>query len=496
MTVFDYFFHSSKDLKKDFVLGPTEQISYSQLYEKGLKLAQYLKKEFGENNNIILISQNSVFFLIAYLGIMKSGNACVPLNPVIEQENLDFIIKATECKTFFVPQGTREKYSLPNTAVINESELDNLINSITKTDEFLNEKFDENRLAQILFTSGSTGVPKGVMLSHKNLRANTDSIVEYLKLTSDDIIEIVLPFYYCYGLSLLHTHLKVGGSVVLNNNFIFLGSVLNDLNKYKCTGFSGVPSHYQILLRKSKSFKNSEFPSLRYFTQAGGKLHNVFIQEFIEAFPQKNFFVMYGQTEATARLSFLPPELLLTKLGSIGKGIPNVTLDVYNKDDQPVKDGEAGEIVAKGDNIMLGYLNDPEGNKLTLRNGWLHTGDIAKKDEDGYIYLVAREKEILKVGGKRISPKEIEEVIVSIPEVVDCTIEGIYDKILSEAIKATIVLTDSTDEDKAKEKILSTCRNKLVLYKIPQIIEFKKKLDVNQAGKKVASVSLSSIKAK
>jgi acyl-CoA synthetase (AMP-forming)/AMP-acid ligase II len=144
---------------------------------------------------------------------------------------------------------------------------------------------------------------------------------------------------------------------------------------------------------------------------------------------------------------------------------------------------------------MSGYLNDPEGNNMTLRNGWLRTGDIAKKDEDGYIYLVAREKEIIKVGGKRISPKEIEEVIVSIPEVVDCTIQGVYDEVLSEAIKATIVLTDNTDEVKAKEKILSTCRNKLVLYKVPQIIEFRKKLDVNQAGKKVAGVSLSSIKS-
>ena len=491
MNVFDYFFLYSRDLNKDFVLGPSEQISYPQLYEKGLKLAQYLKNEIGENNNIILISQNSVFFLIAYLGIMKSGNVCVPLNPVIEQENLDFIIKAIECKTIFSPQRTQEKYLLPNVLIFNETDLESLISSITKTSDSLNEKFDENRLAQILFTSGSTGLPKGVMLSHKNLIANTNSIVEYLKLTADDIIEIVLPFYYCYGLSLLHTHLKVGGSVVLNNNFIFLGSVLNDLEKYKCTGFSGVPSHYQILLRKSKSFKNSEFPSLRYFTQAGGKLHNVFIQELIEAFPQKKFFVMYGQTEATARLSYLPPELVLTKLGSIGKGIPNVTLDVFNKNNQPVNDDEIGEIVAKGDNIMLGYLNDPESSKLTLRNGWLHTGDIAKKDEDGYIYLVAREKEIIKVGGKRISPKEIEEVIVSIPEVVDCTIEGVYDEILSEAIKATVVLTDKTDETKAKEKILSTCRSKLVLYKIPQIIEFKKKLEVNQAGKKVASVLLS-----
>jgi acyl-CoA synthetase (AMP-forming)/AMP-acid ligase II len=495
MNVFDYFFHQSKELNKDFVLGPSERISFNHLYEKAVKLAQYLNIEVGENENIILMSQNSVYFLIAYLGIMKSGNVCVPLNPLIEQENFDYIIKTTDCKYFFIPQKTSEKYSFSNATMIDEVRLDSILNSTSLTNEPVSGKFDDNRLAQILFTSGSTGLPKGVMLSHRNLISNTESIVEYLKLTSNDIIEVVLPFYYCYGLSLLHTHLRAGGSVVLNNNFVFLGSVLDDIDKYKCTGFAGVPSHYQILLRKSKSFKKSEFPSLRYFTQAGGKLHNVFIQELIEAFPQKKFFVMYGQTEATARLSYLPPEMLSNKLGSIGKGIPNVILDVFNKNDQQVEVGEVGEIVAKGDNVMLGYLNDPESNKRTIRNGWLHTGDMAKKDEDGYIYLVAREKEIIKVGGKRISPKEIEEVIVSIPEVVDCTIEGVYDEILSEAIKAIIVLTDKTDEEKAKEKILATCRNKLVLYKIPSIIEFKKKLDVNLAGKKVAKVPLPSIKS-
>ena len=490
MNIFNYFFSYSKDLKKDFVLGPAEQISYSELYEKGLKLANYLNKEIGENQNIILIGQNSVFFLIAYLGIMKSGNVCVPLNPVIEQENLDFILNTTRSKIVFTPPQNTANYSFSDINIIEKINLEEILKNPVQNENNLTDDFDENRLAQILFTSGSTGLPKGVMLSHKNIFSNTDSIIEYLKLTSDDIIEIVLPFYYCYGLSLLHTHLKVGGSVVLNNSFVFLGSIFNDLEKYKCTGFAGVPSHFQILLRKSKSFTDREFPELRYFTQAGGKLHNVFIKELVDAFPDKQCFVMYGQTEATARLSYLPPELILKKLGSIGKGIPNVTLEVFNKNDDPVKVGEVGEIVAKGDNIMSGYFKDPDNNKLTIKNGWLYTGDMAKKDEDGYIYLVARKKEIIKVGGKRISPKEIEEVIVSIPEVVDCTIEGVFDLVLAEAIKATIVLSDNMDQEKGKEIILSTCRSKLAMFKVPQIIEFKKRLAVNQSGKKVASSSL------
>ncbi len=494
MNIFDYLFSASKNLNKDFLLGSAEQISFSQIFEKGLKLANYLNKEIGENQNIILISQNSVFFLIAYLGIMKSGNICVPLNPVIEQENLDFILNTTKSKYVFAPKRIRAKYSFSDAEIFEEINLNDILDRPVQEESNLTDNFDENRLAQILFTSGSTGLPKGVMLSHKNLISNTESIIDYLQLTSDDIIEIVLHFYYCYGLSLLHTHLKVGGSVVFNNNPIFLGSVFNDLEKYKCTGFAGVPSHFQILLRKSKSFTKREFPALRYFTQAGGKLHNVFIKELVEAFPQKKCFVMYGQTEATARLSYLPPELVLKKLGSIGKGIPNVTLEVFNKNDKPVKAGEVGEIVAKGDNIMIGYLNDPECNKLTLKNGWLYTGDMANKDEDGYIYLVARKKEIIKAGGKRISPKEIEEVIVSIPEVVDCTIEGVYDEVLTEAIKATIILKDNMDQEKGKEIILSTCRSKLAMYKVPKILKFKKKMAVNQSGKKVASPALPSKK--
>jgi acyl-CoA synthetase (AMP-forming)/AMP-acid ligase II len=298
-------------------------------------------------------------------------------------------------------------------------------------------------------------------------------------------MEVVLPFHYCYGLSLLHTHLKIGGAVVLNNTFIFLGSVINDLNKYKCTGFAGVPSHFQILLRKTTSFLEMDFPHLRYVTQAGGKLHHVFIKEFTRAFPKTKFFVMYGQTEATARLSYLPPELIEKKKGSIGKGIPNVKLEVVDEKDVPVHPGETGEIIAKGDNIMLGYLNDPESTAKTLRNGWLHTGDLARKDKDGFIYIVARTKEILKVRGKRISPKEIEEIIVSVPSVVDCSIEGFDDELLGEGIKAIVVLKEGSDQETEKEHILESCKKNLTPYKIPQVFEFVNRIKISDSGKKV-----------
>ena len=484
MNVFDYFFKSTRNLEKDFVLGSSETISFKKLYKNSLKIASYLNKNVGENKNIILISPNSVFFITAYLGILKSGNICIPLNFGIEQSNLDHIINVTESSTIFITKNLKLKLNFKtDTHLIDESELQHQID-IQKLYNF-NSTFNKNRVAEIIFTSGSTGEPKGVMINHQNIISNTDSIITYLKLTSKDIIGIVLPFFYCYGLSLLHTHLKIGGSIVLNNNFMFLGTVINDLKSYRCTGFAGVPSHFQILLKKSDSFKNTKFPDLRYVTQAGGKLHTIFINEFITAFPKIEFYVMYGQTEATARLSYLPPKMIKRKTSSIGKGIPGVDLKIINRNGNEVDVNEEGELLAKGNNIMLGYYKDLKSTNNVLKNGWLYTGDIAKIDEDGFIYLVARKKEIIKVGGKRVSPKEIEKVILSLSEVVDCTIIGIDDEILGEAIKATIVLNDKIDYNKMKDKVIHICSKKLSRFKIPQKIVVNNTISINSTGKKV-----------
>ena len=484
MNVFDYFFRDSKSLDKDLILGRAETASYQDIFAKSLALAAKIKEEIGENNNILVLFPNSSWFLVPYLAIFKSGNVCVPLNTDIEQKNLDYIIDQCKPSMAFISKRLKPKMNLDGITLYDEDDLTTLWSPVG---DMLDEDtdFDDKRLAEIIFTSGSTGEPKGVMLSHRNLIANTDSILEYLNLTSEDTIEVVLPFYYCYGLSLLHTHLRVGGSIVLNNTFIFLGSVLDDLNKYKCTGFSGVPSHFQLLLRNSTSFKSMDLPYLRYVTQAGGKLHDVFIEEFIKAFPEVVFYVMYGQTEATARLSYLSPELLPEKLGSMGKGIPGVELDIFNKNGQPVTKGEVGEIVARGDNIMLGYLNDDELTAKTLQNGWLHTGDLAQKDDDGFFFITARTKEIIKVGGNRVSPKEVESVILTLPEVVDCTISGEFDEMLGELLKAEITLVPKTDKDIAREEILKKCTAELISYKVPQKIEFLDKVKIAATGKKV-----------
>ncbi|MBN2697643.1 MAG: AMP-binding protein [Bacteroidales bacterium] len=482
MNTFNYLLDDSCHSGKLFLLGNKEQISYDDLFKKSLNLAQFIRCSYGENNFILLIGPNSVFFIVAYLAIMKSGNTCVPLNPAIEAHNFDYIRKTCNANIAFIDPVLSGK-SWPGLEYIHhefpQTKAANL-------DALYEEKFDRERLAEVIFTSGSTGEPKGVMLSHGNLIANTDSIVEYLPLGPSDIILIVLPFYYCYGLSLLHTHLKVGGSAVFNNSFMFLGSVLNDLLKYKCTGFSGVPSHFQILLRKSESFKTTKFPDLKYVTQAGGKLHKAFLKEFAESKPEIDFYVMYGQTEATARLSYLPLDMFHKKMGSIGKGIPNVVLELHDENGKKITQPNVnGEIAARGGNIMKGYLNDEASTQRALRDGWLNTNDLAYMDEDGFFFLTARKNEILKVGGKRISPKEIEEVILAIPEVMDCTISGIFDEILGEAIKATIVLSPGKETLINETAIRSHCTRSLDTFKIPRVIEFKDRLKIADTGKKV-----------
>jgi acyl-CoA synthetase (AMP-forming)/AMP-acid ligase II len=487
MNVFDYLFHSTKNLEKDFVLGSKETISFKKLYQNSLKIASYLRDSIGENQNIILISPNSAFFITAYLGILKSGNICIPLNFAIEQSNLDYIINTAESSTVFISKNLKPRLNFNlGINLIDEDETLQLINNqkISK----INSLFDKNRVAEIIFTSGSTGEPRGVMISHQNIIANTNSINNYLKLSSKDILSVVLPFYYCYGLSLLHTHLKVGGSIVLNNSFIFLGTVINDLKNYKCTGFSGVPSHFQILLKKSQTFKTTKFPDLRYVTQAGGKLHTVFIDEFVNTFPNIAFYVMYGQTEATARLSYLPHNMIKIKTSSIGKAIPDVSLKIVNKNGKTVGLNEEGELLAKGENIMLGYYKDEDSTNSSVKDGWLYTGDMATIDKDGYFYLVARKKEIIKVGGKRVSPKEIEEVIFSVPEVVDCSITSFDDDLLGEAIQATIVTNGELDQNNLKEKILQKCAKMLSLYKIPQKIIFETSMQVSEIGKKLKTI--------
>ncbi|NVM03293.1 MAG: AMP-binding protein [Candidatus Helarchaeota archaeon] len=482
-------FKDSHKLDKIAFFHRDETISYPDLYAKICTVIEELKKQgCKKGEKIAIFANNSIFTVIAYFGIIGNGIVAIPLYPRISEEHLNYIIKGCEIKTLFIQNKLlkrfeeRCKVKMKNYFIDAESEFGININALPKKEIKFPEIDEKKETAVIVFTSGSTGVPKGVMVSHHNVNYNADSIIEYLKLTEKDRFMEVLPFSYCYGTSWLHTHMKVGGQLVINNRFMFPGKVLDEINEKECTGFGGVPAHYQILLRRSNIHKR-KFPSLRYFAQAGGKLAVPFIKELMELFPNKQIFIMYGQTEATARLSYLPPDLLEKKLGSIGKGIPRVTLEVLKKDGSPIKPGEVGEIVAEGGNIMQGYWNDPEGTKKTLKEGKLYTGDLATIDEEGFLFLVDREKNIIKSGGYRVSPQEIENVIFQIPNVVEAAVIGVPDEILGEAIKAFVVTIKDAKSLIDKDYIVKYCRKQLPSHKIPRYVEFIRNLPKSSSNK-------------
>ena len=489
MNLLWYLFEKSGTSKRIAIQERDVVTGYPTLYNMVRGISESLR-EGGHGGNIMVVSDNSVFLAAAYLGIIGAGRTAVPLNPRTGKEHFLDIVDVCGIRTAFVQEKYLGKFpgkefsSIENiyteSDVLPPSPEDSKRRNDPRSD-FVDVD-ERNTEAVLVYTSGSTGKPKGVRLSHRNIMANTQSILEYFHLGPEDRMMVVLHFSYCYGASLLHTHLRAGGELVLNNRFMFPGKVLAEMNEKKCTGFAGVPSHFQILLRKTR-MKEQEFPYLKYVAQAGGKLPVAFIRELKEALPGKRIFIMYGQTEATARLSYLPPEILEDKMGSIGKGIPGVELRVLDKEGRPVEQGRTGEIVAKGDNIMMGYWKDPEGTREVLREGWLHTGDLATVDEDGYLYITEREKDIIKSGGFQISPKEIEDVIVGIPQVVEAAVIGVEDDLLGEAIKAYVTVANPEQSSVISEDVIRICGKRLPSYKIPRYVKIVPSLPKNDSGK-------------
>lgn len=472
----DYLFENSRPSNRPFLLASDMVVTHAQLYDTVHEIACALFERYGSGNQILLISENNYFFIVSYLAIIKSGNTAVLIETRISEKDLAQVVHSCPLVACFVQEKLLDLFK----GVPVDTYTENSLESLSKGMFEFSIPVHPDDVAVIIFTSGSTGGKKGVMLTHKNLIVNTESILGYLHLTESDRVCVVLPFFYCYGASLLHTHIRAGGSVVLNNK-IFLGSVINDINKYKCTGFAGVPSTFQILINKTH-FLTEELPSLRYFTQAGGQLPNKYIKMIVDAFPQKEFFVMYGATEATARLSYLPSRLVEEKMGSIGKGIPGVTLEVLDPNGLPIKPGEIGEITAMGDNIMKGYYNDPEGTAVAVRGGRYYTGDLATIDEDGYIYVVGRSKNIIKSGGYRISPNEIEDLILSLEEVSGCVVVGVPDDVMGEAVIA-VVQSGGAERENVSAKIMSLCSTTLPSYKVPMGIEFVDEYPLNSSNK-------------
>ncbi len=444
-----------------------------RLRERGLSLG----------DRVGIISENGPFFIAAYLGAIRAGLCAVPMPVDCADATFERIVASTGMKCLLVSarlqpriQPFAERLGLPL-----ESETD----APPRAGRGMFPAVEVNPtrdLAAIMYTSGSTGDVKGVMVTHRNIAVNTEDILSYMRLGPDDRAMTVLPFYYCFGTSLLHTLLTVGGSLVVNNRFLFPEKVLDEMEERRCTGLAGVPATYQILLRKTH-FARRKFPALRWLQQAGGRLPDPLIREIRQSLPEAKLFIMYGQTEATARLSYLPPELLDEKLGSIGRGLPHTRLEVLRPNGSPIEPGtdEVGEIAAGGENITPGYWNDPEETARYFRDGRLYTGDMARIDADGFIYIVERARDFIKAMGHRVGPKEIEETLAEMPDVVEAAVIGVPDELCGEAVAAFVVAV--RPGQLTADAVREHCMKKLPNYKIPKRVEFLPSLPKTGNGK-------------
>jgi amino acid adenylation domain-containing protein len=328
-------------------------------------------------------------------------------------------------------------------------------------------------LAAIIYTSGSTGDPRGVMLTHRNFIANARSIVSYLRLTAADRVMCVLPFHYVYGLSLLHTHLMVGGSVVIDNRFTFPNVVLAAMQQHQVTGFAGVPSTFAFLLHRS-NLQDVELPGLRYVTQAGGNMPAPRILEWLERGPRAAFYVMYGATEAAARLTYLDPQDLTRKLGSIGRPVPNVEIQVVTEAGKPAVAGEVGELIARGSNISCGYWNSPEESRERFGALGYRTGDLGYADDEGFLFLIGRRHDMIKVGAHRVGAKEIEDVLHEHPSVREAVVVGAPHPMLGETPVAFVTLREGAAD--AAAVLRAFCSTRLPPHKVPQRISVEAEL--------------------
>lgn len=489
---------AGKNPDKEAVIAVNRRTTYQELLSGAEKVAAWLiseKVQLGEHVGILLDSPEG--YISAYFGVLMAGAVVVGLNTQTTSRTLKQVIDDAEIAVLITHvkfirylndiahlraiflYGPAASLLLPAGIRITESDQYSNKNLSVKEKAF-DSTGGDSELAQILYTSGTTGKPKGVMLSHANIMANVTSIIQYLRLSSDERHMVVLPFFYSFGNSVMLTHIAVGAALIVHQSMLFPKVVLDLLEKEKATSMSGVPSTFAILL-SNQLIRKYTFPCLRYFAQAGGSLSSRQVWKIRNAFPDVNLITMYGQTEASPRLSYLPPDDFFRKPGSIGKAIPGVVLKLLDRNARPVKPGEVGEIVATGRNIMKGYWKDPEATARVLRNEGLWTGDLAKMDDEGYFYLVGRKSEMIKSGAHRIAPREIEDVLLEHPAVANAAVLGVADEILGEAIVACIIRNHGrtcTEKD-----LLRHCKDILPAFKVPGKIYFVETFPVSDSGK-------------
>ena len=453
-------------------------ICYSDLLNSAFDVSRSLLQSpsFSHGSRVLLLLPNSPEYVAAYFGTLMAGGVVVPLPPKVEREQFQSVRNSTGAQHVI----TQVRTSRTRIDILGDGPTQNVLPGDRVRLPIAGD--DASSLAAIMFTGGSSGTPKGVMLSHRNLLENARSIQQYLQIQPSDRPLCVLPFYHAFGNSVLQSHILAGSHLVLDGNTTFPETLVDAITKHEVTSLSGVPDLFRFLLERS-SLGSTVLPSLKYMAVAGGCLpHELSIQVAARISPAK-FVVMYGQTEATARLAYVPPDQLhALKSGCIGRAVPGVELQVVNSAGIPAAAGESGEIRARGPNIMLGYWRDPKLTGDVIRDGWLYTGDLGEVDSDGWIYHRGRLNALIKIAGYRIHPSDLENFVVRSLPVQQAVVVPVEQAERGTRL-ALFVRVQAGTTDLNANQIVAVCRAQLPRHMVPDFVQLVEEFPLNDAMK-------------
>lgn len=462
-----------------------EKTTYSELDLKVQKYATYFTSiGIKKYDKVALSSINCPEFIFAYLAIVRIGAIIVPVNIMLTVEEIAYILKNSESKAMVIHPLILQKAKISkeqiegalgiNVLVMDES-LHIAVDSITAMN--FEEVNDENLISTYIYTSGTTGKPKAAMLTHNNILANCIQSFNTMKYFDEDNVLCVLPMFHSFAFTVCVLYSLYCGSTIVILESFQPKEVVETLIKTQISVFVGVPTMYMVLLEAAKA--HVSFPNLRVAICGGSSLP-VAVFEQVRQSLKLPIIEGYGLSEASPIVTFNPYDGV-QKAGSIGLPLWGIQCKVVDDGDKEVSQGDVGELIVHGDNVMVGYYNEPEKTNSALKDGWLYTGDMARQDQDGYYYIVDRKKDMIIISGFNVYPREVEEVLYAYPKIKECAVVGVKNDIRGEFVKAFIVLKQG--EECSQKEIIQYLRQHVATYKIPRKVEFLDDLPKNNTGK-------------
>lgn len=456
--------------------------TYSELYRNAQKIAGYLQQQGYQKGDIVAqFMLNSDLFMAVYYGVQLAGLTVMPVNTKLATPEVEYIFSHSEAKLLFFDEKIEQTIA---TSTHSFKEKINVakIREILKADstDINSVSLAPDDTAVVMYTSGTTGKPKGVQLSHRNVYETAEIWSESMKMTSMDRMYICTPLFHCAGSHVFAVPTMYRGGAVIIEEAFSPDRTLKNLVETKATIFFGVPAMYTILLNKPELQRYS-FEHLRMFVYGAAPMPYELVKRLKDTFPKVNVQNCYGQTENSPAASSLIDQDALKKIGSVGRPLPRTEIKLVDALGEEVALGEVGEICVKGPQVMKGYLRNPEETSRTIQNGWLYSGDLGRFDEEGFLYIVDRKKDMIIRGGENIYPIEVEEVLYQVPQVLEAAVVGIPHEVYGEVPKAFVVVKG--EQSLTIEEVITYCETQLAKYKVPMEVEFLTELPRNASGK-------------